>query len=185
MSTKELIKRLFLRVSAILLPVSLGAIIVAMTIAVVGDIHFPRFTISLFSLASGIVLAFAGSIIRTRLRFFFGASLLCLLGAFFLFIDVGAIAMPLPGIWPFFMLFTALSFMIAGILVYRALHPTYLVPSLAFAALGLIFLLFSTNIIPFSITSLVMWWFPLLALPGLVSLIIWISQRRHAVREGS
>lgn len=178
-STKQVFKRWILRVSAILLPVGVGVLIVALTLAMLTDIHFPRFSISFFAIACGSILWFSAPFLKNRLRFSFSAVLLILTGLLLLFIDFGLLKMPIPGVWPFLMLFVGMSFLVSGSLEYRKAHAVYIVPALAFCVLGGIFLLFSTDIIPLSLLSFVFLWFLLLILPTLVSVLIWISRRRR------
>jgi len=178
-SRKEYLTRIILRISAILLPISLVCFMVAFTFGILGIFVFPRFSISVFSLICGIILWYAGVLLRDRFRFFFTATLLSLSGLLFLLIDLGFIELTLRGIWPFFMLFVGISFMVGGSLRFRRLHAVYIVPALAFAALGFVFLLFSTSLIHVSLVSLVLWWFPLLILPSIVSFFVWLSRKRH------
>jgi len=184
-SRKEYLIKIILRISAILLPISLVCFIVAFTFGMLGIFDFPRFSISVFSLFCGIILWYAGILLRDRFRFFFTATLLSLSGLMLLLIDFRVIELTLRGIWPFFMLFIGISFMIAGSLRFHRLHAVYIVPALAFAALGFVFLLFSTSLIPFSLKSLVLWWFPLLILPSIISFFIWLSQKRHHNHDGN
>lgn len=183
MSTNEVIKRLILRLSVILLPVSVGFIMVSLTLAMLIDLHFPRFSISLFSITCGGILWYSGMVFKKRLRFFFAAILLSLTGLFLLLIDVGLVHLPLPGVWPFLMLFIGISLLISGSVVYRRALAVYVVPAVAFASLGSIFLLFSTDIIPGSITSFVLFWIPFLILPTIISVIIWLTRKRLDTRS--
>ena len=185
MSRKEYLKRIILRISAILLPISLVCFTVAFTFGMLGIFEFPRFSISVFSLLCGIILWYAGILLRDRFRFFFTATLLSLSGLLFLLIDLGFIELTLRGIWPFLMLFIGISFMIGGSLRFRRLHAVYIVPALAFTVLGFLFLLFSTSVIRVPLVSLVLWWFPLLILPSVVSFFVWLSRKKRENHDGN
>ena len=150
-----------------------------------GIFYFPRFSISVFSLVCGIVLWYAGILLRDRFRFFFTASLLSLSGLLVLLIDLKCIVLTLRGIWPFFMLFIGISFLVAGSLRFRRLHAVYIVPAVAFTVLGFLFLLFSTSLIHISLESMALWWFPLLILPSVVSFFVWLSRKRHDNHDGN
>ena len=69
-SRKEYLKKIILRVSAILLPISLVCFTVAFTFGMLGIFSFPRFSISVFSLCCGIILWYAGILLRDPLPFF-------------------------------------------------------------------------------------------------------------------
>lgn len=179
MSTKQTIKRWILRVSAIALPLGIGFLVVVLTLLMLTDIHFPRFSVSPFAIACGLLFWYSAPFLRNRLRFSFAASMLTLTGLLFLFLDFGLVKMPVHGVWPFLMLFVGMSFLVSGSLEYRKAHAVYIVPALAFFVLGGVFLLFSTDIIPLSIMSFVFLWFLLLILPTLISVLIWVSRRRR------
>ena len=177
MSTNELLKRSIMRLSTVLLPVSLGLIIIALTLAMLGDVHFPPFSVSSFSIACGILLGYTACGLKDRLRFYFASIFLLLTGTLLLLVDVGFVILPFPAIWPFLMLFIGVSFLVAGSLARRRAEAVYIVPALAFAALGTFFLLLTANLIPVSKFSLVLLWCPLLLLPTAVAVLIWLSRK--------
>jgi hypothetical protein len=181
---KGFLRRFILRISSVLLPASLGVFIVSLTIAVLGNFLFPRFTISSFAIVCAVFLAYSGIRLRNRLWFYFAACFLFLSGFLFLLMDIGFVLLPLPKIWPFFMLFIGISFMVSGSAYYRTLRPVYIVPSIAFAGLGFFFLLITVDLLPFSVKFLVLWWGPLLAAPGLITLIVWLFRKR-STRQSS
>lgn len=176
---------IILRISVIYLPLSMGFIAVSITLLLLGNYQMQPFTVSLVALASGVFLWFSGMIIHNRARFFFSATFLFLTGILLLLLDFDILAIPARGIWPLLMLFVGSAFTVSGYLHYRKAHAMYIVPSLAFSALGFIFLLFSTDVISVSLRSLVLWWLPLLFIPSLVSLLVWIIQRKRAVGIGN
>ena len=177
MSTNELLKRSVMRLSTVLLPVSLGLIIIALTLALLGNVHFPHYSVSAFSLVCGILLGSTACALKNRLRFYLASIFLLLTGTLLLLIDVGFVDLPLPAVWPFLMLFVGISFLIAGSLARRRAEAVYIVPALAFAVLGSLFLLLTANLIPASISSLALLWCPLLLLPTAVSVLIWLSRK--------
>lgn len=170
-------KRIFLSLSAIFLPVSVGFIAVMVTLMMVLNRQLFPFIVPLISLVSSVLLGWAGMQYGNRVRFHFAACFLFLTGSLLLLLDLGWITIPLPGIWPFLMLFVGCSFMYSGYLKKRQLHPSYIVPAIAFTGLGFVFLLFSTEIITVSFISVALWWFPLLLLPTGISVLIWLFHR--------
>ncbi|HHU36084.1 MAG TPA: hypothetical protein GXZ47_02525 [Treponema sp.] len=177
--------KFILRFSAVFLPLSMGFVAVSITLVLLGNYRMHPFTISLVALVSGVFLWISGMIIHKRARFFFAATFLFLTGILLLLLDFNVLDFPARGIWPLLMLFVGTAFTVSGYLHYRKIHAMYIVPSLVFSVLGFVFLLFSTDIITFSLRSLVMWWLPLLFIPSLVSLIVWLIQRKKAVKNGN
>lgn len=182
MHKKELLKKLVLWFSTILLPVSVGFIVVVVTILLIGDFTVPYLIFYLVSIISGLILWYAGVLLKTRVRFFLASTFLLLTGILLFVIDLHPLYIPLPVIWPLMMLFIALSFMVSGFFCSRKLQAIYIVPAVAFSALGFIFLLFSTKVITISLTSAALWWFPLFLLPSLFAVIIWLFRKKHSVR---
>ncbi len=183
MNTKQLLKRLSLRLSTFLLPISVGLIIIALTLAMLSSYRFPRFLIPVFALCCGAFLWYSGVLLENRLRFFFAALFLSLTGLLMLLIDLGAVSLPLRKVWPVLMLIVAFSFLASGYNEYRRPLATYVAPAAAFAVLGAVFLLFSINIIPGSIVTLAFVWLPLLALPSLIAILVWLYRIRRDCRQ--
>jgi hypothetical protein len=170
---------MILRFSAILLPLSIGFTVVVITLLLLGNFVVPRFILCGISLVSGSFLWYAGSLLNNRLRFFFASTFLLFTGVLLLIIDLNPTFLPLPVIWPLLMLFIAISFIVSGFFHYRRALAMFIVPAVAFSCLGFIFLLFSTKVIPISLTSVALWWFPLFFLPSLTAFIIWLFHQKH------
>ena len=75
------------------------------------------------------------------------------------------------------MLFVGCAFSVSGYLNYRKMHAVYIAPAFVFAGLGFFFLLFTTRVITLSFTAVVIWWFPLLLLPSILSVAIWVFRK--------
>lgn len=180
MSTKELLKKLILRLSVVLLPVSTGFTVVAVTLLMLGDLEMIPFTFSVLVLVSGAILLYAAFLLKNHALFFFAATFLLFTGILLVCIDLDILFIPLRLIWPLLMLFIAFSFLVAGFFRYRRLHAMYIAPSVAFTALGLIFLLFTTKIINTSLTAIALWWFPLLFAAFFISVVIWLFRKKNA-----
>lgn len=184
MSNKAFLKRFVLLVSVPLLPLSIGFLAVGITLFMLGNLPVPRFFFSLPTIVSGIVLLYAGLYLENRIRFFFASIFLFLTGALLFLIDIGTIRVHLPSVWPVLMLFVGISFSAAGFINYRRLLAVYLAPAFVFAGLGFFFLLFTTHVITISFTTVVLWWFPFLLIPSLLSFIIWVFQKGRKDRAG-
>jgi hypothetical protein len=176
-STKELFKRVVLFVSIPLLPLSIGFLAVGITLMMLGSVRIPGFVFSVPTILSGVLIGYAGLCLKYRMRFMFAATFLILSGALLLYLDFAPSGIDLAAIWPVLMLFLGISFLAAGFLNYRSLHAVYVAPAFAFAALGFFFLLFSTHIITLSLTSIVLWWFPLLLVPSILVFVVWVFRK--------
>jgi hypothetical protein len=174
---------MFLKLSVTAIPVLIGLLAVSITEVLLGVFVLPPFILPIFSICLGLSLWYVGHILGDRKRFYFGATFLLLTGILLLLIDSGNITLPLFSVWPFLMLFIAIAFAVSGFLHYRRIHALYAVPALVFAGLGFFFLLFSTDIIRFSLVTVVLWWFPLVFLPALVSVIIWAVKKKPGTSE--
>lgn len=179
MGKKDFLEKWTLRLSVVLLPLSIGFIAVTVTLITLMDFRPPKYLLPLASIISGVLLWFGGVQVRKRARFFFAATFLCLTGGLFLLLDAGLVSIPFSSIWPFLMLFIGIGFIVSGYLQYRRLHVVYMAPAIAFSALGFLFLLFASDIITVSIRSIVLWWFPILLLPTVISMLIWLFQRKR------
>lgn len=183
MSKKETLKKWILRLSAILLPLSVVFTVVTLTLIMLGELRMPRFSVTILSLVPGIILWYAGILIKNRVRFYFAATFLLLTGVLLFLVDLNLMYISLRSIWPFLMFFISVSFLISGFYRYNKVHAMYIVPAAAFFLLGLVFLLFSTRIITVSLASVALWWFPLFFLPTLLTFILWLFRKKHTDRE--
>jgi len=183
LSTKEVLKKWILRLSVVLLPLSTGFTVVAVTLLMLGDLEMIPFTFSVLVLVSGAILFYAAVLLRNHALFFFAATFLLLTGILLVCIDIDVLFVPLRLIWPLLMLFIAFSFMVAGFFRYRRLHAMYVAPSVAFTVLGFLFLLFSTKVINASLTAIALWWFPLFFAAFLISVTIWLFRNKLTSRD--
>lgn len=178
MSDRDMITKLAVRISAALLPLSVGFLAVAITLLMLIDYSFPRFMVACAALIPGLVLLRVGMVVSHQSRFYFAATFLVLTGLLFLCIDLGLCPVRFSAVWPTLMLFTGMSFLSSGYLRHRKLEISYLVPAIAFTLLGFLFMLFSTRMVRVSFTTVVLWWSPIVFLPMCISLVIWLFRRR-------
>lgn len=185
MNGKARLKKWIIKFSSLLLPVSVGFIVVSLTLVLLGDLQMPRFVLAVSALIPGAILWYAGMLLKNRARFYFAATFLILTGCLLLVLDVYPYSIPLPVIWPLLMLIIALSFISSGFLRYRKVHAIYIVPAVAFSILGFIFLLFTTKVITVSFISVALWWFPLFFLPAASAFVLWLFQKSHISRDSN
>ncbi len=175
-----LIKKYFLRISAILLPAGTGVIAVGVTLMMVFAFTTRPFVLPVICLIFGNMSLYVAVLEKRRARFYFTGTFLLLLGLLTLLVDYGVLELTLTKLWPMLVMFIGLSLIPAGINRYHRLHPIYIVPTTVFIVLGLFFLLFSTDIIKAPLASVAAWWFPLLLLPVLGVVLLWLHQQRKA-----
>lgn len=178
---KERWINLVLRFSVVFIPLVMGFVIVSTTLLMLGNYRVTPFAGGVTSLVSGVFLWYCGMVIKNRARFYFSATFLVLTGLLLIVLDLDLFLLTARETWPILMLFVGSAFTVSGYLHYRKIHALYFVPSLVFSTLGFVFLLFTTDIIAVSLRSVVLWWFPLLFIPSLVSLVVWIIQRKRKV----
>ena len=182
---KERWINLLLRFSVVFIPLVMGFVVVLTTLFMLGDFRFSPFAGAVCSLVSGVLFWYLGILIKNRARFFFSATFLFLTGILLLLLDMNIVQLSVRETWPLLMLFIGSAFTVSGYMHYRKPHAMYIVPSLVFSTLGFVFLLFSTDIIGVPLRSVMLWWFPLLFIPSLVSLLVWIFQRKRVDGSGN
>lgn len=184
MSTKDFLEKCILLVSVPLLPLSVGFVVVGITLIMLGNVSVSHFVISIPAILSGLLLMAAGLCLKNRMRFLFTATFLILTGTLLFLIDVHTVNIDLPAVWPILMLFLGISFTVSGYLSSRKILAVYVAPAIVFAGLGFIFLLFTTRVIRLSFTAVVLWWFPLLLIPSVLSFIVWVFQKGRKDQAG-
>lgn len=175
-------RALVLRVSGLILPLSVGVFAVTLTLSLLGSRLLPLYTFLCISLVFGLLLWYAGYILGHKRRFYFAATFLLLTAALLAVMQWGLISLPGRAIWPFLTLFVGISFMVSGHFRFDRIYPSYAVLAVAFTGLGFIFLLFSTDIIPVSLGSAVLWWSPVIFLPLVISVALWMYRRNKTPR---
>jgi hypothetical protein len=177
---KDQYGKILLKASIALLPLCVGVLAVLITLLLVTDIPFPRFSVSLFSVFFGALFWLAALYFKTLYRFYFSSVFLLQTGCLLLLHDAGLGFLPYKALWPFFMIFIAVSFVVSGYIRYRRGKPSYIVPAAGFLVLGVVFLLFSADIITLSFISCVLFVFPLVCVPLGVTGLYWFVRTRIA-----
>jgi len=133
-------------------------------------------TISVF-LAFSLLLAggFSAALaikLNKRPIYLFLASLLMMAGLFLFLTALGIVNLPLSRAWPLLSIFSGLALLPVGWRSHGKIHPSYLVSSCAFVALGFGLMVFALRLVPYSFMSFVHTWWPLLFLIGGLTLVL-------------
>jgi len=127
---------------------------------------------SLFVIA-GAVFAFTAVKLHRSPRYLFLAAFFMQIGVLLLLVASGALITPVSRLWPCLSIFAGLALIPAGWYHYGTARARFVVPSLAFVALGAAFLIFSLGIVPFSFRRFFLAWWPLLlVLAGIILTLV-------------
>lgn len=131
----------------------------------------------LFILAGAVILFIAIVTGENSHKFFLGLYI-CLAGALHVLLACGIIPHGMKEWWPFFVVLCGISLFLTGLARHRKIKSTYLFPSIIILVIGLIFLLFSLDIIKISFASFVAAWWPLLLiLLGTALVVLFLYQK--------
>jgi hypothetical protein len=126
------------------------------------------------------ILVLVGLLLLHRVYFKNGADahvfsgiFLILIGSFLLVLNTGVLEKDFKQFWPLFMLFAGVSVFFFGLKKQGAARMRMIIPATAFTLLSLVFLLFSLRIIPVSLRSfVVIWWPGILIFAGALLIIL-------------
>jgi hypothetical protein len=111
--------------------------------------------------------------LNKRSLYLFLAAFFMLVGFFLFLSSLTIIPVSFSQCWPLLSVFAGLALFPAGWHRYGAIRSRYVVPSIAFVALGCLLLVFSFDVVPFSFTQFILHWWPLLVvLAGLILVLI-------------
>lgn len=185
MQLKERTEKLLLKASIALLPLWVGVLAVSITLFLVSEFPFPRYSVSAATLFFGAFFWLSALHFKTLYRFYFASVFLLQTGGLLFLHDAGLGFLPLKALWPFFMIFIAVSFVVSGFIRYRRPKPSFIVPSAGFLVLGFVFLLFSSEIISISFISFALFAFPLVFVPVSISVLYWLVRVRVRIAAGA
>ena len=133
---------------------------------------------SLLFLIIGALCAVFAIKLNKRTVYLFFASFFILMGSFLFLSALQIIPFTLAQEWPMLSIFAGLALLPAGWRHYRTVSYRYLIPSLAFIALGCILLVFSFKMAPFSFKRFIITWWPLLLIvSGIVLVLLSLSSK--------
>jgi len=118
----------------------------------------------LLVMAAGGVLLYMALVRRFSPAFLFGGISFVLEGAFFLVVALSPLE--IGRAWPISLAIAGVAGIAAGLLAWRRLRPSFLVPSLCFLVLGLVFSLFSFGVITMSFRDFIVTWWPSIFILG-------------------
>jgi len=93
-------------------------------------------------------------------------------GGVFLLMDTGVIRYSLKEIWPTIVIGSGLALFPAGLYRLRRIRTVYLFPAIMLVGFGIVFLLFSMHVFPFTFGEFITKWWPLFIMLGGASLVI-------------
>jgi hypothetical protein len=133
-----------------------------------------------FVLLGVLCAVFALRLNKSSLYLFF-AAFFFQMGFFLLLSALAIVPASFSKSWPLLSVFSGLALLPAGWRRYGCLRSRYVVPSLFFAALGSILMIFSLDLVSFSFARFVLDWWPLLVvLAGLVLVLISLGTKNYS-----
>ncbi|MDR0313014.1 MAG: DUF5668 domain-containing protein [Treponema sp.] len=159
--------------------------VISLVRSIAGISRLSIFVAFLF-LVVGCLFAVLAIKLNKRVVYLFFASLFCMVGFLVFFVALGVI----PGsflikAWPLAAVFSGLALLPAGWRYYGTFRARYVVPSCVFVALGIVFLIFSFDIVTFSFKQFIVDWWPLLiVLAGIILVLGSLGSRNSAGDKG-
>lgn len=130
-------------------------------------------------MALGIVFIFMAFAFTRNGLFVFLGIFAFLSGVTTLLSDVYVLPVPMKDLWPVFMCYSGIALIPAGLYKMRRARSIYLFPAITLVFLGIFFLIFSLNEIPFRL-FIARWWPLLLLFTGGTLIALFVIQKNHA-----
>ena len=173
--------------SALLLYISLACgilfILLGIALLLVSNAKHPVIQIPLLTillLAAGAVSLFFSIAINQRAFFLYLGLNLCFFGMLSLSLAFNVFDLTFYKIWPFGMIFCGASLVPSGYFRYRKMRPAYIFPSVVLILLGLLFCLFSFDILKVSFSKFVACWWPAgIIILGTVLVTVFVIQKKN------
>jgi hypothetical protein len=118
---------------------------------------------------TGIILA---NSLKKRLAYLFIAVLFLQIGIFLFLSALHIVPVGLSKVWPLLSVFSGIALLPSGWHYYGFFKLKFIVPSAAFIVLGVVLLVFSLDLVPFSLVQFVSSWWPLLIILAGLTLIL-------------
>ncbi|MDR0442358.1 MAG: hypothetical protein LBH44_03010 [Treponema sp.] len=147
-------------------------------------IHISRHVvlISLLFLVIGVGCAIAAIKLYKNAVYLFFAAYSLLAGLFFLLSSLDILPLPFSRAWPLLSVFSGIALIPAGWYRYEGVRIKYIVPSLFFIVLGSVLLVFSLDLVSFSLAQFVRDWWPLLiVLWGLILTLVSLGSKKPGI----
>jgi hypothetical protein len=123
-------------------------------------------------LVAGSSCAIFAIILNKRAIYLFIASFFIMAGIFLFLSALGVVSLTLSQAWPLLSVFSGLALLPVGWRRYGGFRLRYFVSSCAFILLGCVLMVFSLKMVPFSFTSFIHTWWPMLFLLGGLTLVL-------------
>lgn len=137
--------------------------------------------ISFMFVIVGSLFAFLAIRLNKRSLYLFFAAFFLLVGLFLFLFSLKIVPVSFSQAWPLISVFSGMALIPAGWHRYGAFRSRYMVPAVAFVALGSALMIFSFHMVPFSFARFVLDWWPLLVvLAGLTLVLVSLGTKNGA-----
>ena len=134
--------------------------------------------VSFLLVAVGVGCAVVALRINRRSLYLFFAALFLQAGLFFFLGAMDLLPLGFPRSWPLLSVFAGVALLPAGWHRYGAVKANYVVPAVAFIILGSVLMVFSLDMVNFSLSQFILdWWALLVVLAGLVLILAALSSK--------
>ncbi len=169
---------LYISLACGILFILLGIVLLLLSNAKSSDVQIPLLTFLL--LTTGAVSLFFSIAITQRAFFLYLGLNMCFFGLLSLSLAFNVFDLTFYKIWPLGMIFGGVSLVPSGYFRYRKMHTAYIFPSVVLILLGLLFCLFSFDILKVSFSRFVACWWPAaLIILGTVLVAVFIIQKKN------
>lgn len=139
---------------------------------------------SFISVSFGAFLFYLSLIHIKKTGFFFLGLLFQLLGFLFVLIDLSLIPCTFFKIWPIILVFSGICLFITNFYKQSRVIKQFLVPSILVFFLGIVFLMFSLDLFPFTFFQFVIEWWPLfIIIVGIILVFLFFINKRKVPVE--
>jgi len=133
-----------------------------------------------FIMISGMLLTYFSVTVFHKSHLLFSGLMIGLSGCFSIFLTRDITSLGFAQLWPVFLILAGISLLCACIYRFRKAHVKYIVPSAVMVLLGILFLLFSLDLIKVSFVSFMVYAGPfLLFSAGIAVVVIYFVQSSH------
>ena len=151
---------------------------VFLLVRVAANYHLELSFLTLALVFTGAVLFYLSLALYRRALFFFLGMYLCFASIFNLIVASDAISLSMRQLWPVEVVLSGVCLTVTGLFKQHRFTTRYFFPALSLMALGVIFLLFSLDIIPISFASFfIRWWPALLVAVGVFLVVLFLYQQ--------
>lgn len=134
----------------------------------------------LLLLTLGAITLYQTLIGKRRALFIFSGLFLSCIGLLFLLVDAKILPYTLLQIWPVMVILSGILFIPIGYFCHNRLQASYIVPGFALVGFGIVFILFSLDIITMPFSEFARYWWPLVfILFGILLIALFIYTQKN------